>query len=84
MPLSTAATGLSRLKSIRTYFVPARVVNLCFVIVLVSSTLLTWREVVVLEDAWVASQRNTLDKVSSALDRQMEIGVRFCTKSRCG
>ena len=75
MPLSTAATGLSRLKSIRTYFVPARVVNLCFVIVLVSSTLLTWREVVVLEDAWVASQRNTLDKVASALDRQMEIGV---------
>ncbi|WP_154058901.1 cellulose biosynthesis regulator diguanylate cyclase DgcQ [Pseudescherichia vulneris] len=59
----------------RNYFVPARVVNLCFVIVLVSSTLLTWREVVVLEDAYVASQRNTLDKVSSALDRQMEIGV---------
>lgn len=75
MPLSTAASGSSRLNSIRTYLVPARVVNLCFVIVLVSSTLLTWREVVVLEDAYVASQRNTLDKVSSALDRQMEIGV---------
>ena len=75
MPLSTAASGSSRLNSIRHYLVPARVVNLCFVIVLVSSTLLTWREVVVLEDAYVASQRNTLDKVSSALDRQMEIGV---------
>lgn len=75
MPLSTAAAGSSRLNSIRRYLVPARVVNLCFVIVLVSSTLLTWREVVVLEDAYVASQRNTLDKVSSALDRQMEIGV---------
>ena len=75
MPLSTAASGSSRLKSLRTYLVPARVVNLCFVIVLVSSTLLTWREVMVLEDAYVASQRNTLDKVSSALDRQMEIGV---------
>ncbi|WP_312209156.1 cellulose biosynthesis regulator diguanylate cyclase DgcQ [Pseudescherichia sp.] len=75
MPLSTAAAGSSRLNNIRNYLVPARVVNLCFVIVLVSSTLLTWREVVVLEDAYVASQRNTLDKVSSALDRQMEIGV---------
>ncbi|WP_312415256.1 cellulose biosynthesis regulator diguanylate cyclase DgcQ [Pseudescherichia sp.] len=75
MPLSTAASGSSRLKSIRHYLVPARVVNLCFVVVLVTSTLLTWREVVVLEDAYVASQRNTLDKVSSALDRQMEIGV---------
>ena len=75
MPLSTAASGSSRLNSLRHYLVPARVVNLCFVIVLVSSTLLTWREVVVLEDAYVASQRNTLDKVSSALDRQMEIGV---------
>lgn len=75
MPPSTAATGSSRLNSMRNYFVPARVVNLCFVFVLVSSTLLTWREVVVLEDAYVASQRNTLDKVSSALDRQMEIGV---------
>lgn len=75
MPPSTAATGSSRLSRIRTYLVPARVVNLCFLIVLVSSTLLTWREVVVLEDAYVASQQNTLDKVSSALDRQMEIGV---------
>lgn len=75
MPLSTAASGSSRLNSIRTYLVPARVVNLCFVIVLVSSTLLTWREVVVLEDAYVATQRNTLDKVSSTLDRQMEVGV---------
>lgn len=75
MPLSTAAAGSSRLNNIRNYLVPARVVNLCFVIVLVSSTLLTWREVVVLEEAYVASQRNTLDKVSSALDRQMEIGV---------
>ncbi|WP_312669858.1 cellulose biosynthesis regulator diguanylate cyclase DgcQ [Pseudescherichia sp.] len=75
MPLSTAAAGSSRLNSIRRYLVPARVVNLCFVIVLVSSTLLTWREVVVLEDAYAATQRNTLDKVSSALDRQMEIGV---------
>jgi len=75
VPLSTAASGSSRLKSIRHYLVPARVVNLCFVVVLVTSTLLTWREVVVLEDAYVASQRNTLDKVSSALDRQMEIGV---------
>jgi len=75
VPLSTAASGSSRLKSIRHYLVPARVVNLCFVVVLVTSTLLTWRDVVVLEDAYVASQRNTLDKVSSALDRQMEIGV---------
>lgn len=40
---------------------PARIVNLCFTIVLVSSTLLTWREAVVLEDAYAASQRTTLE-----------------------
>lgn len=54
---------------------PARIVNLCFTIVLVSSTLLTWREAVVLEDAYAASQRTTLEKATSALDRQMQTGV---------
>lgn len=54
---------------------PARIVNLCFTIVLVSSTLLTWREAVVLEDAYAASQRTTLEKATSALDRQMQTGL---------
>ena len=34
---------------------PGLIVNLCFIIVLVFSTLLTWREVVVLEDAYISS-----------------------------
>ena len=39
------------------------------------STLLTWREVVVLEDAYVSSQRNHLDTVASSLDRQLQNSV---------
>nr|WP_318381199.1 cellulose biosynthesis regulator diguanylate cyclase DgcQ [uncultured Enterobacter sp.] len=66
------------------YFVPGRVVNLCFVIVLVSSTLLTWRQVVVLHDAYVTGQRNTLEKATSALDRQMQMGVNLLLFFRNG
>lgn len=75
MQVSAFAALTARLNIFHRYFVPGRVVNLCFVIVLVSSTLLTWREVVVLEDAYVTSQRNTLEKATSTLDRQMQMGV---------
>lgn len=54
---------------------PGRVVNLCFAIVLLCSTLLTWREVVVLENAYLAGQRNSLDTIATALDRHLQYGV---------
>ncbi|MGK9174185.1 cellulose biosynthesis regulator YedQ [Yokenella regensburgei] len=65
----------SRLERLKKGFDPSWVVNLCFVIVLVCSTLLTWREVVVLRDAYIASERNALDNVSNELDRQLQVGV---------
>ena len=54
---------------------PGRIVTLCFVTVLIFSTLLTWREAVVLEDAYISSQRNYLDSVANTLDRQLEYSV---------
>ncbi|MEH0884656.1 cellulose biosynthesis regulator diguanylate cyclase DgcQ [Enterobacter sp. UNJFSC 003] len=54
---------------------PGLIVNLCFIVVLVFSTLLTWREVVVLEDAYIASQRNHLETVANSLDRQLQFSV---------
>lgn len=54
---------------------PGRIVTLCFVTVLIFSTLLTWREVVVLEDAYISSQRNHLETVANSLDRQLEYSV---------
>lgn len=54
---------------------PGRIVTLCFVTVLIFSTLLTWREAVVLEDAYMASQRNYLASVANTLDRQLEYSV---------
>ncbi|EKS7212138.1 cellulose biosynthesis regulator YedQ [Enterobacter ludwigii] len=54
---------------------PGVIVNLCFLIVLIFSTLLTWREVVVLEDAYISSQRNHLETVATSLDRQLQYSV---------
>ena len=56
---------------------PRLVVNLCFIVVLIFSTLLTWREVVVLEDAYISSQRNHLETVASALDSSASIKCCF-------
>lgn len=64
-----------RLENVKKWFDPSGVVNLCFVIVMVCSTLLTWREVVVLQEAYIASQRNALDNVSNILDRQLQVGI---------
>nr|WP_312692877.1 cellulose biosynthesis regulator diguanylate cyclase DgcQ [Kosakonia sp.] len=64
-----------RLGNLKKYFYPARVVNLCFVVVMVCSTILTWREVMVLQGAYVTSQRSALENVSNALDMQMQTGV---------
>lgn len=54
---------------------PGHVVNLCFIVVLLFSTLLTWREVVVLEDAYISSQRNHLENVANALDKHLQYNV---------
>ncbi|WP_072171047.1 cellulose biosynthesis regulator diguanylate cyclase DgcQ [Trabulsiella odontotermitis] len=54
---------------------PGRVVNFCFVIVLFFSTLLTWREIVVLEDAYISSQRNNLENVAHEMDAQLQFNV---------
>ncbi|MEL2242190.1 cellulose biosynthesis regulator diguanylate cyclase DgcQ [Leclercia adecarboxylata] len=61
--------------SARHRFHPGRVVNICFIAVLIFSTLLTWREAVVLEDAYAASQKNHLETVVNSLDRQLEFSV---------
>lgn len=68
----------------RKYVVPGRVVNLCFVIVLVSSTLLTWREAAVLQDAYIANHRSILGKAADALDRQLQTGVNLLIFYRNG
>jgi len=54
---------------------PGLIVNFCFIVVLFFSTLLTWREVIVLEDAYISSQRNHLETVANALDRQLQFSV---------
>ena len=67
--------GPSGLDNVKKWFDPSGIVNLCFVIVVVCSTVLTWREVMVLQDTYIASQRNALNSASSVLDRQMQVGV---------
>lgn len=54
---------------------PGRVVNLCFIIVLFFATLLTWREVAVLESAYVSSQHNSLSNVAHAFDTRLQFSV---------
>lgn len=54
---------------------PQKVVNLCFIFVFLFSTVLTWREAVVLEGAYVANQRNSLDSVATLLDRQLQHSI---------
>ncbi len=61
--------------SARHRFHPGRVVNICFIAVLIVSTLLTWREAVVLEDAYAATQHTHLENVVNSLDRQLQFSV---------
>jgi len=61
--------------SARHHFHPGRVVNICFITVLIFSTLLTWREAVVLEDAYAATQHTHLENVVNSLDRQLQFSV---------
>lgn len=83
--LSSPLNARTRWKMLwRKHVVPGRVVNLCFLIVLISSTLLTWREVVVLQDAYVASHRSVLEKAAVAVDKQMQTGVNLLLFYRNG
>lgn len=75
MPHETTMESRSWLKRSLRRFRPGHVVNLCFVAVMIFSTLLTWREVVVLEDAYISSQQNHLDSVANVLDRQLQFNV---------
>lgn len=61
--------------SARHHFHPGRVVNICFITVLIFSTLLTWRGAVVLEDAYAATQHTHLENVVNSLDRQLQFSV---------
>lgn len=84
MPHDTRVESPRWLKSLSRYSNPARVVNVCFFVVLLFSTLLTWREVAVLEDAYVSSQRNTLENVAHELNNQLQINIDRLTFYRNG
>lgn len=55
MQHETKMENQSWLKKLARRLGPGHVVNLCFIVVLLFSTLLTWREVVVLEDVYISS-----------------------------
>ena len=54
---------------------PGHVVNYCFVAVLFFSTLLIWREVVVLEEAYVTNQRNNLENIAHEMDNLLLFNI---------
>lgn len=54
---------------------PAHVVNVCFIVVLFFSTLLIWREINVLEEAYVANQRNNLANVAHEMDGLLQFNI---------
>ncbi|HCD2099571.1 TPA: cellulose biosynthesis regulator YedQ [Klebsiella pneumoniae] len=54
---------------------PAHVVNACFIAVLFFSTLLIWREINVLEEAYVANQRNNLANVAHEMDGLLQFNI---------
>lgn len=63
---------------------PVRVVSLCFSVVLIFSTLLAWREVAVLEEAYISSQRNSLENVANKMDAQLQTNLDVLTFYRNG
>ena len=54
---------------------PGHVVNYCFVAVLFFSTLLIWREVAVLEEAYVTNQRNNLENIAHEMDNLLLFNI---------
>ncbi|EGA6600044.1 cellulose biosynthesis regulator YedQ [Salmonella enterica] len=75
MPHETLLENQGWFKKLARLFGPGHVVNTCFLIVMLFSTLLTWREAIILKDAYVASQRNHLGSVANALDRQLQFNM---------
>ncbi|VEB57938.1 diguanylate cyclase [Salmonella enterica subsp. enterica] len=53
MPHETLLDNQGWFKKLARRFGPGHVVNTCFLIVMLFSTLLTWREVMILKDAYV-------------------------------
>ncbi|MEB7559549.1 cellulose biosynthesis regulator diguanylate cyclase DgcQ [Kluyvera cryocrescens] len=49
--------------------------NICFLVVVLFSTLLTWREIIVLEEAYISSQRNNLKNVANDMDAQLQFNT---------
>lgn len=62
-------------KKLRQILSPGYVVNLCFFIVFCFSTLLIWREIKVLEEAYVANQRNNLENVAHEFDSLLQFNI---------
>lgn len=62
-------------KKFHRLFNPGRVVNICFIVVLFFSTLLIWREIRVLEEAYVANQRNNLENVAHEMDGLLQFNL---------
>lgn len=84
MPHVTRVDSPRWLKRLSRQSNPGRVVNLCFFVVLLFSTLLTWREVLVLEDAYLSSQRNTLENVTQEFNNQLQVSIDRLTLYRNG
>jgi diguanylate cyclase (GGDEF)-like protein len=63
------------LKKFRRFSSPGWVVNVCFIVVLFFSTLLIWREIRVLEEAYVANQRNNLENVAHEMDGLLQFNL---------
>lgn len=62
-------------KKLRQILSPGYVVNLCFFFVFCFSTLLIWREIKVLEEAYVANQRNNLENVAHDFDSLLQFNI---------
>lgn len=75
MPHASRVDNPRWLKRLSHHSSPGRVVNVCFFVVLLFSTLLTWREVVVLEDAYISSQRNSLENVTHEFNNQLQVSI---------
>lgn len=54
---------------------PQRIVTACFSLVFLCASLLLWREGMILEQAYIANQRNSLDSVVTAFDKQLQHSV---------
>lgn len=51
---------------------PKRVVHCCFLLVFILATTLTWREALILKDAYEINQRDELNTTANAMERQWQ------------